>query len=216
MEATMPLQTSMHFYLNWAKERLDEMDATLASLEDQASELQAASRKKADQLLADLRKRRHEFQEGVKMQAETSEAAWLRTKAQLDAQWNGFEAEVKKYIETFSRKGEQQKATFQKIAAAQLKAWQDASDKVHAGAAEFAAERRADIDAAVKQMKANASEAEATFRNLARAGTASWTGLAGALAQSRAAFDGALQAAADAFKRAGQPGVDKPSAEPPR
>jgi hypothetical protein len=206
METTMPVQTSRHFYIDWAKERLDEMDAILASLQDQASELQAASRAKADQLLADLHKRRHEFQEAVKMQAETSEAAWLRTKTQLDAQWNGFEAEVKKYIETFTRQGEQQKATFQKIAAAQLKAWQHASDKAHAAAAEFAAERRADIDAAVKQMKANASEAAATFQNLAQAGTASWTALTGALAQSRAAFDGALQAAADAFKRAGRSG----------
>src|SRR5271170_5890941 len=116
MEATMPVQTSMHFYINWAKERLDEMDATLASLKDQASEVQAASRAKADQLLADLRKRRHEFQEGVKMQAETSEAAWLRTKAQLETQWNGFEAEVQKYFETFSKEGEQQKATFQNVA----------------------------------------------------------------------------------------------------
>jgi hypothetical protein len=202
----MPEQSSMHFYIDWAKERLDEMDATLASLEHQASELQAASRAKADQLLADLRKRRHEFQKGVKMQAETSEAAWLRTKAQLDAQWNGFEADVKKYVEIFIRQGEQQKATFQKIAAAQLNAWQDASDKVHAAAAEFAAERRTDIDTAVKQMKADASETAATFQNLAQAGTASWTALTGALAQSRAAFDGALQAAADAFKRAGQSG----------
>ena len=203
----MPVQTSMHFYIDWAKERLDEMDAALASLQGQANELQAASRAKADQLLADLRKRRHDFQEGVKMQAETSEAAWLRSKAQLDAQWNGFEAEVKKYIETFIRQGEQQRATFQKIAAAQLNAWQDASDKVHAAAGEFAAERRADIDAAVKRMKANASEAEATFQNLAQAGTASWTALTGALAQSRGAFDGTLQAAADAFKRAGQSGT---------
>jgi hypothetical protein len=206
MEAIVPIQSSMHFYIDWAKERLDEMDATLASLQDQASELQAASRARADQLLADLRKRRDEFQEGVKMQAETSEAAWLRTKAQLDAQWNGFEVEVKKYFETFIRHGEQQRAIFQKIAAAQLNAWQEASDKVHATATEFAAERRADIDAAVKQMKANASEAEATFQNLAQAGTASWTALTGALAQSRVAFDGALQTAADAFKRAGQSG----------
>ena len=117
-----------------------------------------------------------------------------------------FEAEVKKYVETFSKEGEQQKATFQTMAAAQLNAWQDASDKVHAAAAGFAAERRADINAAVKQMKADASEAEATFQNLTRAGTASWTALTGALAQSRAAFDAALQAAADALKRAGQSG----------
>jgi hypothetical protein len=206
MEVTMPIQTSMHFYINWAKERLDEMDATLASLEHQAREVEAASRTNADQLLTSLRKRRLEFQEGVTMQTETSEAAWLRTKAQLDAQWNRFEAEVKEYIETFSRQGGQQKATFQKVAAAQLNAWQSASDKVHAAAAEFAAERRADIDDAVNQMKADASKADATLQNLARAGTASWTALNGALAQSRAAFDGALQAAADAFKRVGQSG----------
>jgi hypothetical protein len=27
MEIVMPEQSSMHFYLNWAKERIDEMDA---------------------------------------------------------------------------------------------------------------------------------------------------------------------------------------------
>ncbi len=29
----MPAQSSVHFYLNWAKQRLDEMDATLAVLD---------------------------------------------------------------------------------------------------------------------------------------------------------------------------------------
>ena len=29
----MPTQSSIHFYLNWAKDRIDEMDATLASLD---------------------------------------------------------------------------------------------------------------------------------------------------------------------------------------
>ena len=29
----MPGHSAIHFYLNWAKERIDEMDATLASLE---------------------------------------------------------------------------------------------------------------------------------------------------------------------------------------
>jgi len=35
----MATQSSIHFYLNWAKERIDEMDATLASLETKLSEL---------------------------------------------------------------------------------------------------------------------------------------------------------------------------------
>src|SRR5207344_3214664 len=79
----MSPQSSMHFYLNWAKERIDEMDAALASLEAKASRLQADSKVKADQLIADLHKRRDEFEAAVKKEAETGEAAWARTKAQL-------------------------------------------------------------------------------------------------------------------------------------
>ncbi len=37
----MPEQSSVHFYLNWAKERIDEMDAALASLEAKAGQAQA-------------------------------------------------------------------------------------------------------------------------------------------------------------------------------
>ena len=57
----MPTQSSAHFFFNWAKERIDEMDATLASLESKATELRAESRVKADQLISDLRKKRDEF-----------------------------------------------------------------------------------------------------------------------------------------------------------
>jgi hypothetical protein len=69
------------------------------------------------------------------------------------------------------------------------------------------AERRADIDATVKQMKADASEAEARLQKLkkARARSESWTALSAALAASRKAFDRANQAAWDAFKRAAPP-----------
>ena len=38
----MPAHSSMHFYLNWAKERIDEMDAVLP-FETKASEVQADS-----------------------------------------------------------------------------------------------------------------------------------------------------------------------------
>ena len=47
----MPEHSAIHFYLNWAKERIDEMDATLASLEAKASDLQVDARAKRDRLL---------------------------------------------------------------------------------------------------------------------------------------------------------------------
>jgi len=203
----MPAQSSMHFYLNWAKERIDEMDAVLASLEAQSRELQSDSRTKADKFIADLRKKRDEFQDSMKKQTDAGEAAWLRAKGQMEDTWKGFEAEFKKYVETFGKQIKQQHSTFQDAAAAQLKAWRDAANKIQSAAAGLAADRRTDLDAALKQMKADASQAEANLQHLRRAGEESWGALGGALAESRAAFDRANQAAWDAFKRAANPGA---------
>jgi ElaB/YqjD/DUF883 family membrane-anchored ribosome-binding protein len=113
----MSEQSSVHFYLNWAKERIDEMDATLASLEAKAGQVQADSKVRAGQLIADLRKRRDEFQATVRKQAEAGVAAWERTKTQLEAQWNSFEAEVKSYIDSVGKQVQQQEATFRDVAA---------------------------------------------------------------------------------------------------
>jgi hypothetical protein len=201
----MAEQSSVHFYLNWAKERIDEMDATLASLEAKASQVQADSKAKANQLIADLQKRRDEFQATVKKEAEAGEATWERTKAQLESRWSDFEAQVKTYIETVGKQVQQQQVTFRDVAAAQAKAWREAADELHDEAAKVVAARRADIDAALKQMKADASEAEARLQKLKQAGSESWTALGAALAESRKAFDRANQAAWDALKQAAPP-----------
>jgi hypothetical protein len=201
----MPEQSSMHFYLNWAKERIDEMDATLASLEARTSQVQADAKTKGSQLIADLQKQRDEFQASVKKQVEAGEAAWQRTKTQLESQWNDFEAQVKTYFETVGKQIEQQQATFRDVAAAQAKAWREAVDNLQDAAEKVSAAGRSDIDAAVMQMQRDASEAEARLQKLKQAGSESWTALGAALAESRKAFDRANQVACDAFKRAAPP-----------
>ena len=201
----MPMQSSVHFFLNWAKERIDEMDATLASLEVKASQVQADSKVKAGQLIAELQKQRDEFRAIVQERAEAGEAAWDRMKPQLESYWNDFEAQVKTYIESVGKQIEQQQATFRDVAAAQMKAWREAADKFHDEAAKVAAARRSDIDAAVTQMKADASEAEARLQKLKLKGSESWTALGAALAESRKAFDHANHAAWEALKRAAPP-----------
>lgn len=201
----MPEHSSVHAYLNWTKERIDEMDAALASLEAKASQAQADSKTKADQLVADLKKRRDEFQAAAKKQGNAGEAAWQHTKTQLESQWHGFETQVKTYFDTLGKQAEQQQATFRDVAAAQMKAWRDTAEKLHDEAAKLAAAKRSDVDAAVKQMKADAAEAEARFQKLKQAGKESWTALSAALAESRRAFDRANQQACDALKRAAAP-----------
>jgi hypothetical protein len=202
-EAIMPEQSSMHVYLNWTKERIDEMDAALASIEAKAGQVKAESKTKADQLIVELKKQRDEFQAQVKAQAKTGEAAWQANKAQLESQWRDFEAQVKTYFDTVGKQIEQQQATFRDIAAAQAKAWREATETFHGEATKFAAAKRADVDAAVKQMKADAAEADARLQKLKQAGSESWVALSAALAESRKAFDKANQQVWDTLKRAG-------------
>jgi hypothetical protein len=196
----MAEQSSVHLYLNWAKERIDEMDAALASLEIKAGQAKVDYKAKADEIVADLKSRRDEFQALLKNQAQAGEAAWTRTKADLERQWNGFEAQVKTYFEGAGKQIEQQQATFKDIAAAQEKAWHAAADKFREAAGNIATARRADFDGALTQMKIDASEAQARLEKLKQAGTESWSVLSAALAESRKAFDQANQAAWDALK----------------
>jgi hypothetical protein len=97
---------------------------------------------------------------------------------------------------------EQQQATFKDIAAVQAKAWREAADKFQVAATKVAAARRADIDAAVKQMKSDASEAEARLQKLKQAGNESWSVFSAALEESRKAFDQSNQTAWNALKGA--------------
>jgi hypothetical protein len=201
MELIMPEQSSVHFYLNWTKQRIDEMDAALASLEARADRVHADSKVKAEQLVTDLKKRRDEFQATAKKQAEEGEAAWQRTKTQLESQWQGFEAQIKTYLETIGKQIEQQQATFRELAGAQVKAWRNVADQLQAEVTRVAAEKRVDVDAAVKQIKVDAAEAEARLQKFKQAGGESWTALSAALAESRKAFDRATQQAWDAQGR---------------
>lgn len=189
----MVMHSSTHFYRNWAKERLDEMDAILTSLEGKASVVQADARHMANNALADLRRSRDGFRDTVKKRAEASEAVWIGAKAKLEDEWNSFEDGVRKYVESFGKQIENQQATFTLQAAAQLKAWRDVANKLGNDAKQFAAEHRAEIDAAA---------AEEKRQKLNQAGTQSWSSLMAALTETRAAFDRANQAAREAFKRA--------------
>ncbi|MBI5264025.1 MAG: hypothetical protein HY852_19660 [Bradyrhizobium sp.] len=202
----MSEQSSVHYYLNWAKERIDEMDAALASLEVKAGQAKAESQVKVDEIVADLKKRRDEFQTVAKTQAEAGEAAWARAKTEMENQWEGFEAQVKTYFDSAGKQIEQQQVTFKDIAAAQAKAWQEAAGKFREAAGKVATARSADLEAALKQMKSDASEAEARLQKLKQAGSESWSVLSAALAESRKAFDQANQAAWNALRGPGPKG----------
>ena len=101
----MPTQTSSaHFFLSWAKERIDEMDATLASLESKAGQMQAETRVKADQFIAGMSKKRDEFEAmpsrtvvliDVRTGQYTTGKTWLEARAEFDTR---FGTEIAGYV----------------------------------------------------------------------------------------------------------------------
>jgi ElaB/YqjD/DUF883 family membrane-anchored ribosome-binding protein len=194
------IPSSVHMYLDWAKARLDEVDATVASLGKTAGKVQGEARAKADRALAHIRARGDSFRKAIAKQGEGGEAAVAKAKALLETDWKAFEASVQDYVDAAGQQAEQQKAAFKARADAQVKAWRQATDKLNTAAAGFTAARRADIDAAVKRTTAETSAAQAKLDKLGKAGTESWSAMRTALGETRAAFDRANQAMYDAFK----------------
>jgi hypothetical protein len=198
----MVTQSNINFFTSWGKERLGEMEATVASLEARAAEVQSDLRERATKVLADLGRQRDEFRDTLKKQSEAGEAAWTQAKSKMEADWRVFETEAGKYVESFGKQVEQQQATFKLQADAQLKAWREIADKLGSDAGKFASEHRGDIDAALTRMNADAAEAEKKLEKLKQAGTHSWSALMTALTETRLVFDRANEAAREAFKRA--------------
>ena len=196
----MTENSSRHAYVTWTKQRLDEMDAALTSIETKASQVKADAKTKAAQLNADMKKRRGTFEAEVKEHLKAGEAALLASKTQLEKQWASFEAELKTYVETVGKDIDQKRTTFADIAAAQAKAWGEAAEKLQGAAAKLGTENRAKADKAIAQMRADATEARAHIEKLKQARDESWSALSAALQTSRKAFDEASQSAWEALR----------------
>ena len=186
---------------NWAKVRLDEIDATLTAWEAAVAKLQGDAKTKAETALANMRAKRDAFRETIRKDTEQIETDWNREKAVRDADWKSFEASAQKFIDDATTEVQLQKTAFRARADAQQRAWQDAIDKLQQNAAKLTAENKAKADAALKEMKADAAAAQAKLEKLKGAGTESWAAYQQALADSRASFDRANQAAHDALSK---------------
>jgi hypothetical protein len=194
------MTSSQHAYVTWTKQRLDEMDAALASIETKASQLEADAKSKATQLTADLKKRRGDFEAEVKNNLKAGEANLHASKTQLEKQWASFEAGLKTYVETVGKDIDQKRTMFADIAAAQAKTWGEAVEKLQSAAAEVGAENRAKVDKAIAQLRADKTEAKARVEELKQAGDESWAALSAALQTSRKKFDEASHSAWEAIK----------------
>lgn len=198
----MTKESKVHPYIEWAKSRLDEMDATLSTLQGKVEELGEDAQVKAKEALTDMEAQRDAFKAFLDKNLESAESVWDAQSAKLKEDWKAFEDEVETYVKSTKNNAEQYEAAFKARADAQVKAWQEMMNNAFAAAAKFPEERKAEFDDAVTKMKSEADAAENRLAAMKKAGQESWSALDAALSESRKAFDKASEDMQKAFKRA--------------
>jgi hypothetical protein len=189
-----------HPHLAWAMWGLDEIEATLTSIEGRLHS-RASVHPKVESAVVDMRMARDAFRKSIGEHAHVNEVALARSKADLERQWAAFEDSVQNYLGTVDRQVSEQETVFRARADAQSKAWLQAIDNLHTSAARFAADCRSDIETAVKRLESEADAARVKLDKLNQAEGASWAAMRLALAETRAALDHAHRSVLDALKR---------------
>jgi hypothetical protein len=198
----MASETDTHLFSNWAKERLDEIDATLASLQARVDTLQAETKTQAEKTIAEIRAQQQVFQDMLKKQTAEGTANWVNLMRGLESNWASFESLVQKYMNTTWKDAKYIQETFSVRAEAQRKAWQEALESLRGKANTFAAAHKKEAEEALNQLKAAADTAKARLETQQKAGVESWDALKTALEESRAAFDKATRKVIEAFTKA--------------
>jgi hypothetical protein len=197
----MTEQSHIHKSVEWAKNRLYEIDSSVAHFEARAQELQSEARAKADAAVARMKTNRDAFRAWVKENEKIELLIEAGEKKKLEAAWSEFEDNIMAYFDAAAGMYESDKAYFQLRIEAQKEAWQKTIERVRAAAKTFQANRKTDLDAAVASLEKNADVANAKLKELNKAGNASWAAVRDALSASRAAFDKALSDTQSAFKK---------------
>ena len=111
-----------HAAIEWARERLLEIDATLATLEEDAGRLRDDASKRADEAIAKLRATRDAYD--AKFEAvladgrQQTEAIIADARTALEAQWSEFERELEGYFTSINSEIALRKQVFQARASA--------------------------------------------------------------------------------------------------
>ena len=189
-----------HPHLAWAMWGLDEIEATLGSIESRFHH-RPDVRIKAESAMSDMRAARDAFRKAIEQHEQVNEAAPGRSKAALESQWAAFEDSVQAYLELVGKQVTEQEMIFRARADAQSKAWQQAIGNLHNSATSFAADHHGEKEAAVKRLESEADAAKVKLDKLNKAESASWVAMKSALTETRAALDRAHQAVLHAIER---------------
>lgn len=198
----MPDQSRAHDAVAWARQRLDEVDAMIASAETALLDLQEQSRAEAAQGVERLRAIREALKTGCdRLGTEAEAALGDATEAQkaLAADWVEAEATFLAFLSATRDRSETARALITARAEAQQRSWQDTLAQIRGQATKTLETVHADLDSAVQRLFDELEKVQARAGDLREAGDQSWAALKVGLSEAKAVQDRTLQKIREAF-----------------
>ena len=197
----MTSETDTHLFSNWAKERLKEIDATLAALQSRVDSLQADTKTQAEKTIAEIRAQQQVFQEMLKKQTAEGTANWTTLMQGLESNWASFESLVQKYMNVTLKDAHHLQDTLCGAGGGSAESLAGSAGKPQGKSQHLRCCPKKEAEDALNQLKAAAETAKAKLETQQKAGVESWDALKTALEESRAAFDKATHKVIDTFKK---------------
>lgn len=183
---------------DWAKSRLDEMNAALKSVEKQMSQLGEGPRRQVEEAMQEMQRQRDFLAAQMNETQQWSMAAYEGMKGKMESAWIEFERAAQKAIDVEHH----ERKNFEARASAQMQSWHSSMWAFQKAAMDLAARQREDLDQTLEAMKDNAQASRHKFDAMSKAGIESWAAFSQALDDSRQALERANMAAYDAWKKA--------------
>jgi hypothetical protein len=182
-----------HEHLAWAKQKLDEIDSTLATLDRSVGDLEKDARTQVDRAITRIRTARDAFKAKIDATAGSDFAAaeTITKEAQVDieAGWTEVELAVQDLIAAAASHASVVKKALTARAEAQRHAWQSSLQAARTTAMVVIDQTRGDADTVIRRLAAEAETAEAKLGQVSAAGDESWKAIEGGLEEAISIYD---------------------------
>jgi hypothetical protein len=180
-------------YLEWTKQKLDESAATIAKLDEAATQLTADAGVKARQALAQFSDAREAFKakaDALQADLGASKQVTDAAMAAATAQWTEVELAFQQFLKTSGDQASLVKAALAARAEAQRQSFLTSMESIHANAATALEQGRKELDSALRRWT---DEAEKTLgpklSQLSAAGDETWSALKTGLDETAAVYE---------------------------
>jgi len=200
----MTKKSPAHDTVSWAKQRLDDLDATISEVERATDKLKGDARAEAEAALARLKASQAKVQgyyEQLRAQAAAVKGRAEEAQDTLEAEWVEVESAFQSFLSAAKGQADTVRDIIAARAEAQRKSWETSFKELRGQAEGVVDKARGEFDAAIKRLSDQAEKFQSRIGEAKDAGDESWGAVKEGLAEARAAHDRTIEKIRGAFSK---------------